>query len=559
MKQLLLIFTISLLVGTLMTACSKEKPADLVLTGGRIYTMDQNGTVAEAIAVRGDTIVAVGAAGDIAAFKGPGTKVIDLAGRTVIPGLTDAHAHLFGLGRSLAELDLVGTASPGEICNMVLARQQTAAEGEWISGRGWDQNDWEAKEFPSWRDLAGTEDNPVYLRRVDGHALWVNKTAMDLAGISSATPDTAGGKIIRDNNGEPTGVFIDNAIELVKRHKPADTREEKLAWIKLAMAECNRYGLTGVHDAGNTALELSVYDELAKEGNLTMRIYAMLDGEKAELLEAWYERGPFADPTHFFTVRAVKLYADGALGSRGAALLEPYSDAPGETGLMVRSKEELLGITREAIAHGFQVCTHAIGDAGVRMMLDIYEQALAGNPVEDPRLRIEHAQVVAPGDFARFAKLGIIPSMQPTHATSDMDWAERRLGPERIRGAYAWRTFLDQGSRIPCGSDFPVERCNPFLGIYAAVTRQDRDGNPRGGWYPEQRMTLEEAVRGFTFDAAYAQFAENSKGRLAPGMLADMLVLDRNIFEIQPSGIPGTKVLYTIVGGTVVYKDKEPH
>lgn len=558
MKSFPTLILIIFLAGALMTACSTEPPADLILTGGRVYTMDGAGTAADAVAVRGGKIAAVGTAAGIGKYKGPETIVIDLAGATVLPGFTDAHAHLFGLGRSLAEIDLMGTASPQEIRGEVLAKKQTAREGEWISGRGWDQNDWDVKEFPTWRDLAGTEGNPVFLRRVDGHALWVNRTALDLAGITAATPDTAGGKIIRDAAGNPTGVFIDNAIELVKRHKPADTRDDKLAWIELAMDECNRYGLTGVHDAGNTALELSVYDELAKAGALRMRVYSMLDGEKADLLDAWFERGPYAEPTHFFTVRAVKLYADGALGSRGAALLQPYSDAPGESGLMVRTPEELYAISRDAVTHGFQVCTHSIGDAGARMMLDIYERVLAEQPAGDYRLRVEHAQVVALDDIPRFAKSGIIPSMQPTHATSDMDWAEKRLGPERIAGAYAWRTFLDQGSRIPCGSDFPVERCDPLPGIYAAVTRQDKTGNPAGGWYPEQRMTIEEAVRGFTTEAAYARFAEDRTGTLEPGMLADIVVLDKDIFDIEPREILDTAVLYTIVGGKIVYQRKEP-
>jgi predicted amidohydrolase YtcJ len=547
------------LIGILiMCACSKEPPANLIVTGGRIYTMDARQPVVEAVAIRDGVIVSAGSAGTVNRLKGPGTAMLDLEGRTAIPGLIDSHAHLLGLGRALAELDLVGTKSPREVLDLVIAAKASVPAGQWISGRGWDQNDWEKKEFPTWRDLEGTAENPLYLRRVDGHALWVNKAALDLCGITRETPDTSGGRIIRDARGEPTGVFVDNAIELVKRKKPADTREDERAWAALAMRECNRFGLTGVHDAGIDSLDMAVYRELLGQGALTLRIYAMLDGEKPDLLARWFASGPFEDPTHHLTIRAVKLYADGALGSRGAALLAPYTDAPGETGLLVRPPEDLSQIAHGAVEHGFQVCTHAIGDRGVRVVLDTYERVLKELPGADRRLRVEHAQVVSPDDIPRFAALGVIPAMQPTHATSDMYWAEDRLGPERIKGAYAWRSFLDQGSRVPCGSDFPVERPNPFLGIYAAVTRQDLEGNPPGGWYPEQKMTIEEAVRGFTADAAYAGFAEASLGRLQPGMLADMIVLDRDIFTIPPREIPGTQVIYTMVGGGIVYKKEEP-
>jgi hypothetical protein len=548
----------ALIILGIMCACSKEPPADLIVTGGRIYTMDARQPVVDAAAIRDGIIVSTGSVEAIDRLKGAGTALLDLKGRAVIPGLIDSHAHLFGLGRSLTELDLVGTKSPGEIRGTVAAVKAAAPAGQWIFGRGWDQNDWEEKEFPTWRDLEGTEGNPVYLRRVDGHALWINRTALDLCGITKETPDTSGGKIIRDSHGEPTGIFIDNAIEFISRKKPRDTREDKRAWAARAMRECNRFGITGIHDAGIDTLEIRVYQELIAEGALTLRVYAMLDGEKPDLLAHWFARGPLEDPAHYLTIRAVKLYADGALGSRGAALLEPYTDAPGETGLLLRTPEELYEVARGALAHGFQVCTHAIGDRGVRVALDTYERVLKEFPAGDRRLRVEHAQVVSKDDIPRFAALGVIPAMQPVHATSDMYWAEDRLGPDRIRGAYAWRSFLDQGTRVPCGSDFPVERPNPFCGIYAAVTRQDLEGNPPGGWHPEQRMTIEEAVRGFTVDAAYAEFAETAKGSLQPGMLADMIVLDRDIFTIRAREIPGTQVLCTIVGGRIVYKKEEP-
>ncbi len=538
-----------------LSGCGNYETADLILKGGMIYTMNPAHPYAEAVAVKGDRILYVGSNRHVSRYKGADTEVMDLRGSTVLPGLIDAHAHLGSLGRFLSELNLVGTGSPAEIRRMVLERMESAEDGEWITGRGWDQNDWEEKRFPTWKDLEGTESHPVYLRRVDGHAAWVNRTALAICGVDRNTPDPDGGWILRDENGDPTGVLIDNAADLVSLKMPQPSFETRLEWVKKAVAECHRAGLVGVHDAGVDSIKLEVYRRLLEDGELNLRVYAMLhDTSKAvDWLEERFRRGPFTSEDRFLSVRSVKLFADGALGSRGAALLEPYRDDPQNLGLLIHDRDFFVAITEKALQHGFQVCTHCIGDAAVRLVLDAYEAALKSQPVTDHRLRIEHAQVIAPEDMPRFAELGVIPSMQPTHATSDMPWAEDRLGPERIRGAYAWRELLDSGCRIPCGSDFPVEDPNPFRGIYAAVTRQDEKGRPEGGWYPDQKMTVEEAVRGFTLDAAYAQFADSLQGTIAEGKLADFTVIDRNIFKVEPREILHTKVIYTIIGGEIVY------
>ncbi len=542
-----------------LAGCSQRQSADLILSGGQIYTMNPQSPQVEAVAVKGDRIIYTGAVEGAYQLRDSETRIIDLMDMTVIPGLVDAHAHLFSLGRSLHQLNLVGTTSSAEIRSMVLDKTGKSSAGVWIQGRGWDQNDWINNQFPSWRDLLGTELHPVYLRRVDGHAAWVNKTALEICGITKDTPDPAGGIIIRDSAGEPTGVFIDNAIELISLKIPQPTNAERSSWLAAAIDKCHSVGLVGMHDAAVDSVKMEIYMKLVQKRQLKLRVYAMLsvddiNGGKAEdFLYGWFDKGPFFSDDHYFTVRSVKLFADGALGSRGAALLQPYSDDPGNSGLMVEDPEFMLSITQRALESGFQVCTHAIGDAANRSMLDIYEKALKNHSGSDPRLRIEHCQVLSLDDVPRFAELGVIPSMQPTHATSDMPWAEDRLGSDRVKGAYAWRKLLDTGCRIPCGSDFPVELPDPLLGIYAAVTRQDCDGNPQDGWFPEERMSVEEAVRGFTVDAAYASFAEDISGSIEAGKLADFTILDKDIFNIPLEQILDTHVRYTIIGGEVVF------
>ena len=541
-------------------AAEGAKMADLVLVNATFHTLDPEQPTAEALAIRGLRIVHIGNRAGAEAMAGETTRIIDLQGATVLPGLVDAHAHFLGLGKTLQSLNLVGTGSAADVRHEVLQACSGAAEGDWVYGRGWDQNDWDVKEFPSWRDLEGC-DHPIYLSRVDGHALWVNDVALRKAGVHKGTPDPDGGRIVRDERGIPTGVLVDNAENLVLDLVPAPTHDQLIQRALLAQQECLRLGLTSVTDAGVDAAGLDVYQELHRTGQLKVRIHAMVQGE-AGLLDLYQHMGPTVlhdDPR--LTIRGFKLYADGALGSRGAALLEPYSDDPGNSGLLISDAAEIEQITLQAIRKGWQVCTHAIGDRAVREVLDAYERALAtryegiagGNQGHD-RLRIEHAQVVHPDDIPRFAELKVIPSMQPTHATSDMPWAEARLGPGRIADAYAWRRLLDTGVRIPLGSDFPVESPDPLWGIYAAVTRQDHEGNPPGGWMPGQRLTVEEAVRGFTVDAAWASYWDGWVGALRKGGPADMVVLSHDIFTIPPAEILETRVLMTIIGGEVLYE-----
>ncbi|HEX6640856.1 MAG TPA: amidohydrolase, partial [Thermoanaerobaculia bacterium] len=485
--------------------------------------------------------------------KYPQAKVFNAGNATILPGLTDAHGHLYGLGVSLDVVNLVGTTSFDEVIARVKKRADAAEPGTWIFGRGWDQNDWPVQEFPTAAALdAAIPDHPVLLERVDGHATLANSAAMRAAGVNAATQDPDGGRIVRDASGNPTGVFVDNAANLVERAQPPISAEQRKARVLAAAQAIAANGLTEMHDAGINAETITAVQELIDEKRFPIRVYAMLTDDDA-LLARWFQSGPLVNYGDHLTVRAVKLYADGALGSRGAALLEPYSDDPGNSGLMVSTPAHLQDVATRARAAGFQANAHAIGDRGVRNVIDAYEGAGAG--VKD-RFRVEHLQVISPQDVPRLAEHGIIASMQPTHATSDMYWAEARLGEERAKGAYAWRTVLNAGGHLAFGSDFPVEDVNPFFGIYAAVTRQDQKGWPEGGWHPKERLSLAEAIRGFTSDAAYAAFEETSRGTIEVGKLADFTIVEGSIYEAPLNELYKTKVRYTIVGGNVVYESK---
>jgi predicted amidohydrolase YtcJ len=541
-------------IGTLASACSQEK-ADVVFYGGTIYTLADEAPTVEALAVTGGVITCAGPMAEVEKCAGPATRRVDLGGGVMFPGLVDAHAHLRSLGRYLAQLKLETAASPAEIRDKVAVAAQSSPPGSWIQGRGWDQNDWEVKVFPTWREFEGAGDNPVYLRRVDGHAAWVNRAALDLCKINRDTPDPDGGRIVRDDDGAPTGVFIDNAMKLVSDRIPDPTADEIDDWMRSAIRHCNSLGLVGIHDAGIDAGDLASLGRLHERGELTFYVYCMLstDGEDLAWAEEQVRGGPRVEADGKVRVRAIKMYADGALGSRGAAMLTPYSDDAGNKGLLVDPPEELERLTLLAAEHGFQACTHAIGDRGNRVILDVYEKALESAGA-DPRFRIEHAQIVSLEDIPRFNDLGVIPAMQPTHCTSDMYWAEDRVGPERIEGAYAWRRYLDDGNVIPCGSDFPVEGADPLAGIYAAVTRQDAKGWPQGGWFPGQRMTMEEALRGFTSWAAFAGFDEDGAGTIEVSKRADFTVLDRDLMSIDAGDVLGTRVVMTVVAGEIVYE-----
>ena len=481
-------------------------------------------------------------------------RVVDAPNATILPGLTDAHAHLYGLGLSLDTVNLVDTTSYDEVIARTKERAARAAAGEWILGRGWDQNDWPVKEFPTVAALdAAVPDHPVWLRRVDGHAGLANTAAMRAAGVTAASKEPAGGKILRDASGNPTGVFIDEAMELIDSKVPPPTHEQRKARVRAAAERIASLGLTEIHDAGIDGPTILAVRELIDEKHFPIRVYAMLADNDA-LVRTWLTNGPL-DHGGRLSIRSIKLYADGALGSRGAALLAPYSDDPGNSGLMIATPEHIEDVARRARAAGFQVNTHAIGDRGVRNVIDAYEKA---GVTADNRYRVEHLQVISMPDIPRLVRHGIIASMQPTHATSDMYWAEARLGPERVKGAYAWRKVLNAGGRLALGSDFPVEDVNPFFGLYAAVTRQDQKGWPAGGWYPEERLTLAEAIRGFTLDAAYAAFEEQSRGSIAPGKLADFTVVEGDLFAMPASELYKAKVRSTVVGGEVVYPRSSP-
>ena len=533
---------------TFAIGISFAQSADMVIVNAKVYTANPQQPSATGIAVKAGRILAVGE--DVAAYTGPETKRIDVAGRAVIPGFIDSHGHMLALGMAQSSLDLHGVLSPQEIQAIVANRSHSKKPGEWITGFGWDQNLWRAKEFPTKDPLdAAAPDNPVVLTRVDGHAIWVNSKALALAGVSDKAVDPSGGRVARDEAGHPTGVFIDNAMGIIKVPDPSPADRE--AALEAAAKLCARVGLTEVHDAGIDSKTLEAYRSLVQRGRLPIRINAMISGGDADLWKTFLKSGP--EIGDFLTLRSVKLYADGALGSRGAALLEPYTDDPSNKGLTITDRATIEKFAREAIQGGFQVCTHAIGDRANREVLMAYSAALNGK--NDKRFRVEHAQVIAAEDFARFRDNSVIASMQPTHATSDMPWAAQRLGSTRILSAYAWQTMLKLGVHLAFGSDFPVENPNPIWGFYAAITRQDRQGNPSGGWFPDQRLTRAEALRSWTVEGAYAAFQEKNKGSIEPGKWADFVVLSDDIMQVAPARILTTRVTMTIVNGKIVYQE----
>jgi predicted amidohydrolase YtcJ len=543
----------------LLAAAAAVQNADLIVTNARIYTADANRPVAEALAVKDGRIAFVGSARGALLLAGPRTERLDLAGRTVIPGMVDAHAHLLGLGQALRTVDLVGTRSFDEVVARVAERARTARPGEWILGRGWDQNDWADTRFPTHAALSrAVPNNPVYLTRVDGHAAVVSAKALELAQVTSRTADPDGGRFIRDSAGNPTGVLIDAAQRIVSRVIPPASRAELREQTLAAITELNRWGLTGIHDAGVGAEGISVYEELARSGRYALRNYVMIRSDDSTL-DAFMRRGP-QNALHGgrLWVRAIKLSADGALGSRGAALLEPYADEAGNTGLITTPMERVQSVAVRALRAGFQLNVHAIGDRANRLVLDQFESALREVPVADHRFRIEHAQILHYQDIPRFAQLDVIPSMQGSHQSSDMYWVPNRVGWARSMGAYAWRSLLNTGVVIPNGSDLPVEAANPLISFHAFVTRQDADHYPAGGWFGEQRTTRQEALLSMTLWPAYAAFMENESGTLTAGKYADFVVLDRDIMTVAPEEILGTRVMLTVLGGKTVYKHEAP-
>lgn len=486
-----------------------------------------------------------------------GAKRVDLTGAFAFPGWADAHGHLFGLGKSLEIANLRGAADAKEAARRMGELAAKLPSGTWIEGRGWDQNLWPGKSFPDARDLdAVLPAVPAAARRVDGHALWVNTKALAAAGIGKETPDPHGGRILRRPDGTPSGVLVDNAMDLLEKVIPPDSPADAARRFAAAGKACVRVGLTQVQDASGYSPELiEVLERLSAEGGLPLRVYASISPEPAAL-DAFFAKGVrVGGGSRFLTVRAIKAYSDGALGSRGAALLADYSDEPGKQGLLVTPPERLEEVARQARARGWQLWIHAIGDRGNRISLDAFRKAASAPapPGSASRPRIEHAQVVAPEDLPRFGREGVIASMQPVHATSDMPWAEARVGPTRIAGAYAWRTLKRAGARLAGGSDFPVESENPLHGFYAAVTRQDLQGRPAGGWRAAERLTRAEALALFTSDAAWAAFEEESRGQIAPGFAADLTVFAKDPMTVPEAEIPTIPVVLTVVDGRVAW------
>ena len=477
-----------------------------------------------------------------------GDIIINLNGGFVYPGFSDSHMHLVGYGKSLEKLDLVGTNSISEIKNLVSSSYDKS--NKWIEGRGWDQNDWENIDYPTKEDLdLVAEDQPVYLRRIDGHAAWVNSKVLSICEINDKTKDPEGGKIIRDKNGFPTGIFIDNAIDLIEKFLPVDSSIDKKRYIERAVKSLNKFGLTSIHDAGTDVETIKILKKLIQQNKLSIRVNAMLNNNINDY-NFYINNGP-ERINNFLFVNSIKIYFDGAMGSRGAYLLEPYSDDPDNAGLTITNADDIRKKVKIFNEAGFQVAIHCIGDKANRIALDIFEEI--GNKLS--RNRIEHAQIIHADDINRYVELGVIPSMQSTHCTSDMYWIDERLGPKRIHQAYPWNSLLNAGSIIPGGSDAPVEIPDPLLGIYAAITRKDINDWPKNGWLPYERMTIDQAISSITEWSAYSMFAEEFYGKIDKGYLADFTVLNNNLSEIDPKNIPEVKVLYTFVNGEIVYQD----
>ena len=512
----------------------------------------------EALLIQDGKVLAIGDEEELRGLVNANSLVeVDVEGHTLIPGLIDAHGHVMGLGYQELQINLSGINSLAETLERLKAYAEANPDLEWIIGRGWNQTLWEENRFPTAQDLDRViPDRPVWLSRVDGHAGWANSKAMQLAQVSTDTPDPEGGKIIKDERGRPTGVFIDAAEGYVQQVVPESNAQEQAMALTAANNLLRSYGVTSVHDAGVGIQTWEMYQDFAEQGKLDMRIYGMISGA-GSTFDQLSEQGPINGAyDDFLALRSVKLYADGALGSRGAALLNDYHDEPGNKGLLFVSQDEMNAMAEKVVGKGFQANIHAIGDAANRQVLDALAYAQQQHPSSDQRNRVEHAQIIEWDDIPRFKDLDIIASMQPTHATSDKNMAEDRVGSDRIKGAYAWQTLLGQGTVVASGSDFPVESANPFLGIYAAITRKDIQGNPLGGWYANEAMTREQTLRSFTLDAAYAGFQEDILGSLETGKWADFIIIDRDLMTVEDSQLWQTKVLQTWVAGKQVFSSE---
>jgi hypothetical protein len=549
-----------ILAGLLLFAAaslsSQQSPsADLVVLHGRVWTVDTAHPQAEALAIHGSRIIAVGSDADIAKWIGPGTKQIDAQGKSVLPGFIDAHVHFTSGGGEISGVHLRDAATPQEFARRIGEHAKKLPKGEWMLGGTWDHELWGGTPLPShdWVD-ALTPDTPVFVARYDGHMAMANGVALRLAGITRDTKDPPGGTIVRDKDGNPTGLMKDAAMDLVYRAMPPTSEEKLLRMARAGMNEARRFGVTSIHDISSTE-DVRAYQVLAARGELTLRIYCITPLPQWEAPATAGLRAGFGND--WIHLGALKGFADGSLGSTTALFEQPFTDAPQTSGLpnaMMLPEGNMLKMALGADKAGLQIAVHAIGDKANRIMLDVYTDVAKQNgPRDNRRWRIEHAQHLRPEDFARFAQLGVIASVQPYHAIDDGRWAEKRIGHERCKTTYAFRTFLDHGVRLAFGSDWTVAPLNPLLGLYAAVTRATLDGKNPGGWFPEQKLTLKEAIEAYTLGSAYAEFGEKTKGSLTPGKLADVVILDADLFSIAPEKIKDATVRYTVVGGKIVY------
>ncbi len=563
---------LALVCNSLPSGAQARRTVTLVLTNGKVFTADARGTIAQAVAVDNDRIVAVGTDAEIKA-RYTGARTVDLKGRLVTPGFNDAHLHFLGGGLSLLRVDLIGAKTLDEAKRRIAAKVKELPPGSWVTGRGWDHTLW-GGQWPTRKDLDEVApSNPVFVQRVDGHVSWANSLALEKAGLTRETRAPEGGEILHDEKGEPTGILKETAAQLVGRVVPQPTPAELLQALGRALEEARRYGLTSIQDNSGYRTTL-LYRELLKQGKLTVRVAEWQDFEDSveELKRQRAEFETFKDDPRRLRLTALKGYVDGTLGSRTAAMLAPFADDPANSGIPRRPPEELTRMIVERDAAGFQIALHAIGDRANRMALDGYAAAFteSSKRVQPPdknssssiihlpsprRHRVEHAQVVAPSDFARFRDLGVIASMQPSHAISDKRWAQDRLGEYRVQGAYSWHMMRSFGVHVPFGTDWPVEPINPYLGLYAAVTRQNTEGDPAGGWWPQERLSIEDAIRCYTAESAYASSEEVEKGQIATGMLADLVVHSRDLLTIPPPEILQTEVVMTVLGGQVIYEN----
>jgi predicted amidohydrolase YtcJ len=555
MKRVLI--SVGLLLAAAASASSQQFPsADLVILHGHVWTVDGAHPQAEALAIHGSRIIAVGSDADIAKWIGPGTIKIDAQGNSVLPGFIDAHVHFTSGGGEISGVHLRDAATPQEFARRIGEHAKKLPKGEWMLGGTWDHELWRGTPLPShdWVD-AVTPDTPVFVSRYDGHMAMANGIALRLAGITRETKDPPGGTIVRDKDGNPTGLMKDAAMTLVYRAIPEPSDEKLFRMIRAGMSEARRFGVTSIHDISSTE-DVRAYQTLAARGELTLRIYCITPLPQWEAPATAGLRAGFGND--WIHLGALKGFADGSLGSTTALFEQPFSDAPETSGLpnaMMLPEGNMLKMALGADKAGLQLAVHAIGDKANRIMLDVYaETAKQNGPREDRRWRIEHAQHLRPEDFARFAQLGVIASVQPYHAIDDGRWAEKRIGHERCKTTYAFRTFLDHDVRLAFGSDWTVAPLNPMLGLYAAVTRATLDGKNPNGWFPEQKLTLKEAIEAYTMGSAYAEFREKEKGSLAPGKLADVVILDSDLFSIAPEKIKDAAVRYTVVGGKIVYE-----